>query len=102
MAKPKYTRKELYTILKERRGLRCGICGGSLEEEWKELLLWHEHKHMKRTRINISIDHIIPKSKIDYKINWWEDLDNLQLTHITCNKHKGAKIYNPLTKKYED
>ena len=92
--KPKLTRAQLYQAVMERSGLVCGICGESLEDEWLELLLWREHKHTKRTRIDIDLEHVIPKSKIQYEDNWWSDLNNLQLTHRSCNKKKGDNMPN--------
>ncbi len=92
VGKPKMSRWQLYNTLKQRDGLTCNICGKSLEEEWLELLVWKEHKHMKRTHIDVDIDHVYPKSKVDYKINWWDDLDNLHLAHRSCNFEKGATV----------
>lgn len=75
----------------------CGICGESLEPEYKQWLDWKAYGRMagrpKRTKINISIDHIKPKSKMRepglFEKRW--ELENLQLAHITCNNKKGNK-----------
>ena len=83
------SKHKILNKLKERDGLTCGICGKSLEKEWRLYEKWREEPRLfKRTKINIDIDHIIPKS-FDKNKHWWEDLSNLQLTHISCNKEKG-------------
>lgn len=90
----------------------CGICKGSIEEEWKqyrEYLRFIEIKRAKRlkqkgmknrrpykrTNINLDIDHIIPYSKTD-TTDRWSDVDNLQLTHRTCNTKKGSVLSTPI------
>ena len=53
----------------ERDGLVCGLCGGGVEED------------------DIHIDHIIPVSK-----GGKDMLDNLQVSHSTCNLRKGNRV----------
>jgi 5-methylcytosine-specific restriction endonuclease McrA len=92
-------RNDIYIKL-SKKGLVCGICGDSLEKEWKEYLEWRGNpKSHKRTKINLNIDHIIPA---DYfrgsmrKIK--NDISNLQLSHKDCNNKKGNKvIHYPLS-----
>ena len=88
------SRHAVYQILAE-KDLRCAICELSLEKEWEELQQWKKNpKSIKRTSINIDLDHIVPKRLIkDQK--WKNGLENLQLTHRTCNNRKGGEIiYN--------
>lgn len=85
---------ELYKKLKDEKGLLCGICGGDLIQEWELYKKYHNEaksKSFKRTSINISIDHIFPKSQ-RRDVHWWSDIDNLQLVHTSCNVKKGDKI----------
>ncbi len=85
------TKAEIQQTLADRQGLVCGICGGSLKKEWAELQKWRKGWRIKRTRINIDIDHITPKSTLKGK-HWWKDLGNLRLTHRTCNQNKSDKV----------
>ena len=84
-------KKDLIQKLKMRDGLICGICRKSLEEEYRKYKNYNlllktkiKVKREKRININISVDHIIP-----YSLSKNNDIGNLQLAHITCNKRKG-------------
>ena len=46
--------------------------------------------------LSISIDHIIPVA-----LGGKSTLDNLQVTHLGCNKAKGKKIINKINKNGE-
>lgn len=88
-------RTELYDKLIKEQDYKCGICGGSLEEAFKEYEKWKGEKGMrkskKRITIDIDCDHKIPKSKL--RGIWWRnDPINLQLTHKTCNNKKGNNL----------
>lgn len=85
------------TELYNKQNKLCKLCGLSLENEYGQLTRWLEQVKYnnthpenpvkirpKRTKIDIDIDHVIPKSK-----NGSNDLDNLSVTHIHCNKSKG-------------
>lgn len=90
---------KLYIKLKEQKGLICGICKQSVEKEFEQLLLWFDvtfHNRTglprkKRTSINLDIDHIIPKSKGPPPLDS-TNIANLQLSHRTCNRSKGASL----------
>lgn len=81
-------KQSLYDFLFLMNG-SCGICKKSLSTEYKELLRWRKEHHKKRTKIDIDIDHIIPKRLLSYK--GYMDTKNLQLTHRTCNLKKGGR-----------
>ena len=55
----------------------CGICGKPVDFSYK-----YPHP------LSPCIDHIIPVSKGGHP----SDLDNLQLTHWTCNRQKSDKL----------
>ena len=87
--------------LKELDGLVCGICHQPLEEQWAKYQIWREavskavKAPFRRQECDITIDHKIPKSLIrkqpewEYKKGWWyDDIQNLQLAHNTCNNKK--------------
>lgn len=42
----------------------------------------------KRNKMSVEVDHIIPTSRNGALY----DLDNLQLTHLICNRKKGARM----------
>lgn len=85
------TKTQIYEKLLKKQGYICPLCGLSLEMDYNFLLLWKLYKKLKRTCINIDIDHKIPKSIIrDAK--WKNYLSNLQVTHIICNKRKGKSV----------
>lgn len=80
--------KRLY----ENQDGRCGICGKSLKYQMSKYDKWWQDRGcMKRTKANINIDHIYPKSKLKSQ-GWWDDESNLQVTHITCNRKKGDSV----------
>lgn len=97
-------KRDAYISLKERDGLVCGICGGSLDEVWAKYEVWKAWKDtkegvkpkapFKRGKLNLSIDHIMPKS-VAYDMGMTRKevnaLENLQLTHKECNVKKGNK-----------
>lgn len=102
-SKPHYhrTRRQVYELLKERDGLTCGICKGSLEENWERYELWlssPSSKLVKRKVCDITVDHIYPRSLIRraegfvYHPGWaYDDMENLQLAHWKCNNEKGNR-----------
>lgn len=56
----------------------CGICGKPVD-----LKLKYPHP------MSATIDHIIPVAKNGHP----SDINNLQLTHMTCNRQKSDKIF---------
>jgi len=94
-------RAVLYEKLRERDGLICGICGGSLKESWKKYQEWvaaPAGQKPKRKHADLTIDHKYPKSRIRretgfvYHRGWaWENEENLQLAHWECNNKKADK-----------
>lgn len=81
-------------ILIERDGLKCMICHSSLEKEWDELLALFElpsHQTIERQRIDIDVDHIIPRSKGGGPRDI-SNIKNLRLTHKHCNNKKGSAL----------
>lgn len=68
-----YRRNRAYLF---KTGEVCAICGGYIDKT-----LPFPHPMSK------SVDHIIPVAK-----GGKSTLDNLQLTHLQCNKAKGVKI----------
>lgn len=95
-------KRDIFVQLKNRDGLICGICGESLVKEWDKYQLWlsvPRNKLIKRSACDLTIDHKLPKSLVrklpDWKYTkgwWYEDLDNLQLAHYTCNNKKGNSL----------
>lgn len=97
------TKSNTYELLRERDGLVCGICHLSLEAAWAEYEVWRAWKKsnhhgvrqpLKRGRIELTIDHIIPRSVMRKKGKTyleWNSFDNLQLAHKRCNSAKGDK-----------
>ncbi len=66
----------------------CGICGKQVEFSFK-----YPHP------LSPCIDHIIPVAKGGHP----SDLDNMQLTHWTCNRQKSDKlIQKQITTNQED
>jgi len=86
---------ETYFFLKERDGLKCGICKKSLTKEWAEYQEWmdsvkfHKRSSFARKKINLNIDHKIPRSRLKNK-EYYKYMANLQLAHKTCNTEKGS------------
>lgn len=73
---------------------RCGICGESMEEEFRLYLNWvgarsgiFEGPAASRKKIGINIDHIVPKAHGGNNLK-----SNLRLTHSLCNYARGAPI----------
>ena len=90
---------KILIVLKERDGLICNICKNSLKKEWEEYIQWwndgHTGRYGKRTNINLDVDHILPRSKGGGAMNI-DNIDNLALTHISCNSDKGNNTpYKP-------
>lgn len=69
-------RREVYRILAERDGARCGICGDPVDLSFSPGI----SKSNKP-----SIDHVIPRSR-----GGSDDLDNLALAHMGCNSRRKA------------
>lgn len=76
----------------------CPLCGGDISEEVKKYVAFRDeleflknnklklNKPMtRRNKININVDHIVPRSLGG--TSCWE---NLQLTHSDCNVKKGS------------
>lgn len=86
------SKRKIMDYLIERDGMKCGICKESIEEEIGLYLTWRAFGKVaiKRTKINLDIDHKIPYWLVGG--DKWGDLDNLQLVHKTCNKKKGGSI----------
>lgn len=92
-------KRGLYEFLAGRDGLVCGICKKTLISEWNKYEVWllvSRNKLIKRKDCDITIDHIVPKSRIrhgegwKYTKGWWySDTSNLQLAHYSCNNKKG-------------
>lgn len=93
-------RRNLYRRLRERDGLVCGICGGSLVEEWgkyEQWVAWAELREgtkpkapFKRGKLELTIDHRVPKSLMRHEPPEIRNgFINLQLAHKTCNVKKG-------------
>lgn len=59
----------------ERDGYRCGICGETVDRE------------------DVHIDHVVPVSR-----GGKSTLENLRVTHSTCNLAKGARMPMPRTR----
>lgn len=64
------------TWLADRDGLACGIC-----KEQVDLSLRHPHRQSP------SVDHVIPRAH-----NGSDHPENLQLSHLTCNLTKQARL----------
>lgn len=84
--------KSIVLKLLENREWECAICGVSLVNEIAELKEFYEtpngvKRRLKRTKINIDIDHIYPRSK-----GGVNELFNFQLTHRKCNQEKANKV----------
>lgn len=90
---------KMYLTLRERDGLVCRLCGGTLENEWLMYEQWRKNmseisgkKPFKRRIVVLSIDHKMPKSTLRKNGYSREDiwaLENLQLAHVICNTKKG-------------
>ena len=61
----------------------CGICGKPVDKSLK-----YPHP------LSACVDHIIPIAKGGHP----SDIDNLQLTHWTCNRAKGDHLPNAIKK----
>ena len=95
----------LYSKLIERDTMDavCGVCKGSLRGEIEKYREWvtSPQKYVRK-RINLNIDHVIPRAVIKKRVielgrdvthsDIWGDLDNLQLTHKICNNEKADKV----------
>lgn len=68
-----YKKNRAYLL---KTGERCSLCGGYIDKSLKF-----------PDPMSPSVDHIIPVAK-----GGKSTLDNLQLTHLACNKAKGKKI----------
>lgn len=97
MSKHNSFKKQLLNNLLEQSDV-CGICGQSLLkekyelEEYRKILKlgsggYKDFKRIRRKHINLNIDHKVPKSKGG---TW--DIENVHLTHKTCNTIKGDKL----------
>ena len=64
----------------------CGICGQDVDKT-----LAYPHP------LSPAIDHIIPVSKGGHPSN----IDNLQLSHMACNRQKSDKLYSEQTNTVE-
>ena len=62
----------------------CGICGRPVDKALK-----YPHP------LSASVDHIIPVSRGGHP----SDIENLQLAHWTCNRHKSDKMTAPTEKR---
>lgn len=60
-------KKKFVAQLRDRDGNACGICGVNLARK-------------------VTVDHRVPASK-----GGSNNLDNLQLSHLICNREKGNK-----------
>ena len=97
--KYKLKKHEIIKILYKKQGDTCPLCMQSIHEDMKKWLQWHiqatsgrkkGEKRIKRGSVNINIDHIIPVSK-----GGGSEIDNLALTHKTCNAIRGnTDVYN--------
>lgn len=58
----------------------CGICGKPVDKKLKF-----------PDPLSPAIDHIVPVSKGGHP----SDISNLQLAHMTCNRAKADKLYDP-------
>lgn len=91
----KMTKRKLIPHLYELQGDMCPLCLKSLHKEIKEWVAWSEQRRtglreIKRTHINLNIDHIIPVAK-----GGGSEVNNLALTHARCNSIKGdVQIYD--------
>ena|SRR3990167_4931244 len=79
----------------------CELCSEKLPiEEFNDWMRWRKNKFLgikvkrrykiARQRIDIDRDHIIPLSK-----DGLNNRKNQRLTHRTCNRKKGNKLYVP-------
>lgn len=69
----------------------CYICNKQLEDfqklvEWVNLRKQNQKTTIRRKRININIDHVIPLSK-----GGTDCLENTKLVHFQCNEKKSNK-----------
>lgn len=95
--------KSLYNA-HSKNGLKCYLCGKSLEEEWRMYLHWLKNRKkrctsIRRSDVNLNIDHITPLSVLkkndkalglDTHLHKYEG--NMRLVHKTCNTLKGNKL----------
>lgn len=74
----------------------CPLCRLSLYNEFIKLIEWYDNrvlnkqKLVKRNKLNINYDHIVPVSK-----GGKDSKSNKQLTHATCNSKKGNELSTP-------
>jgi len=80
-------KKKMYQKLaNKKKGLICYICKKSLRIEWREYEYWLSNNGSQedRQKIDLSIDHVRPRSK-----GGSEEISNLRLVHKTCNCSKA-------------
>ena len=85
-------KRAIIQFLLNRDGAVCQLCGESLDEELRRYERWARGEGLKRTSINMNIDHIVPRSvykHLELGEKPYENLANLQLTHYSCNIKKG-------------
>lgn len=96
-----YRTREKYELVYPKSEGKCYLCGQSIEEDFRKIILWFdlmrskkkgEKMPFKRKSIPLNFDHIIPKSLDKRKESPLRTLDNLALVHKTCNNKKGNKI----------